>query len=91
MNQYSDLDYAKLHFQELYAEAERYRLIKNSKQFEPASQIRWYARLFEHLHAWIVRWRCIFQGRLSQNLVPGLNNLVLDPAPWTCAPEPCME
>ena len=87
----TDLEVVKLHIQELYAEAERNRLIKNSKQFGPADQTRWYIRLLDSITTWVSKWRCLLQGRLPQNLFPGLNNLALNPGPCTCAPEPCTE
>jgi hypothetical protein len=91
MRRNSDFDYIKLHFQELYAEAERYRLIKNSKQSQPANTTRWYSRLWEHLTAWLTRLGCLFQNRIPQNMFPGVNRLVLDSGPCACAPEPCKE
>ena len=91
MHRFSDLDYAKQHIQELYAEAEQYRLIKISKQFEQAGQTRWYVQLLDRLGAWVARWRCRLQGRLSQNLFPRFNTLALNPSPCACAPEPCPE
>ncbi len=91
MHRNSDLDYVKLHFQELYAEAERYRLIKNSKQFKPADQPRWYIHLFNSIVDWITRLSCLFQRRLPQDLFPGLSRLALNAGPCACAPEPCKE
>jgi hypothetical protein len=91
MHRFSDLDYVNLHFQELYAEAERYRQIKNSKQSEPVQVIRWYARILESISGWVARWRCQLQGRLSQHWLQRFSNLALKPGPCTCAPEPCTE
>ena len=87
----SDLDYVKLHIQELYAEADHYRLIKQSKQFEPADRNRWLIRLLDSVTTRIARWRCTLQGRLPQSLFPVLNNLALAPNPCACASEPCSE
>jgi hypothetical protein len=91
MNRNSDLDYVKLHIQELYDEAERYRQVKNSQQFKPTEHTRWYIRLSDRITAWIAWWRCTLRGRLPQNLFPGLNDLILSPNPCGCAPEPCTE
>jgi hypothetical protein len=91
MNRFSDLDYVNLHFQELYAEAERYRQIKNSKQFEPVDQNRWYLNIWDRISGWVARWRCQLQGLIPQNWFPRFSNLALNPSPCTCTPEPCTE
>jgi hypothetical protein len=87
----TDLEAVKYHFQELYAEAERNRLIKNSRPFKPADPNRWFIRLFDRITSWAANWRCLLQGRLAQNLFPALNNLAMNPDPCTCAPEPCTQ
>jgi hypothetical protein len=93
MHRFTDLDYAKLHFQELYAEAERERLIKNSKQFEPGNQTHWYVQILDRLSVWVARWRCKVQARIpqSQGLFYGLNLLAPAYNPCSCNPEPCTE
>ncbi len=91
MHRYSDLNSAKLHIQELYAEAGRFRQIKNSKLFEPIDQTRWYIRSLDRVSAWVARWKCMLQGRLPQSMFTVLNNLALAPNPCTCMPEPCKE
>jgi hypothetical protein len=91
MHRNSDLDYVNLHFQELYAEAERYRQIKNSKQFGAVQAIRWYAQTWDRLSRRVARWQCRLQQRLPQNWFPSITNLALKPGPCTCTPEPCRE
>lgn len=86
-----DLDSVKLHYQELYAEAERYRLIKNSMLFNRIDQTRWYMRLLDGIGAWITRWRCTIQAQFSQNLFPGVSRLAAVQNPCQCLPEPCSE
>jgi hypothetical protein len=91
MHRFSDLDYVNIHFQELYAEAERYRQIKNSKQFEPVRVSRWVAQIGERLSIWVARLQCRLQERLPRNLFSSFPNLGLKPGPCTCTPEPCTE
>jgi hypothetical protein len=91
MYRHTDLDYVKLHIQELYAEADRERLIKNSNQYTNANHTRWFIRILDRFTAMIARWRCVLQGRFPQSLFPILNSLALAPNPCTCAPEPCSE
>jgi hypothetical protein len=84
----TDLEVVKLHFQELYDEAARNRLIKQSRVWEEHRKHRRYMHLLNGIGAWMVRWQCILQSQFSQNLLPGLRKLAADQNPCLCAPEP---
>ena len=91
----SDLDYIKLHVKELYDEAERYRLYKNSLMYKPINHDRWYIRLSDTITAsltnWISVWKCRLQSFIQADVIRGmnLNRIYLDPC--TCSPQPCAE
>jgi hypothetical protein len=89
MYRHSDHEIVKYHFQELYAEAERNRLIKQSGLWVERRKNRWDVRLLNGIGTWIVSWRCILQGQFAQNLFPGLSKLAAGHNPCLCVPEPC--
>jgi hypothetical protein len=91
MYRYSDHEIVNYHFQELYAEAARNRLIKQSGLWEERRQNRWDVRLLSGIGAWIVSWRCALQKHLSRSLFPGLSRMAAGQNPCMCVPEPCTD
>jgi hypothetical protein len=91
MYQHSDLEVVKLHFQELRAEADRNRLIKQSGLWEERGKNRWYLHLLTVIGAWLAKWSCILQSQLSKNLFPGIHRMAVIQDPCLCATQPCTE
>ena len=91
MYRHSDHEVVNFHFQELYAEATRNRLIKQSGLWEERRKNRWDVRLLNGIGAWLATWSCILQSQFSQGFFPGLRKMAATQDPCLCAPEPCTE
>jgi hypothetical protein len=91
MYRHSDHEVVNLHFQELYAEAARNRLIKQSGVLEERRKNRWDVRLLNGIGARIASWRCILQSQFAQGFFPGLRKMAAGQDPCLCAPEPCTD
>ena len=87
----SDIEVVNLHYQELYAEAARNRLIRQSGLWEERRKNRWDVRLLISIGAWLARWNCTLQNQFSQGFFSGLLRNAPDPNPCLCAPEPCTD
>jgi hypothetical protein len=91
MFRYSDLDASNLRFQEFNDEAARNRVFKESLQFRPANQTRWFTQLNTRFNAWLAVWRCLVQDQFSRSLFPGLRRLAVAQNPCLCAPRLCTD
>jgi hypothetical protein len=91
MYRYSDLEVVKLHIQDLYAEADRNSLIKQSGLWEERRKNRWDVRLLSSIVALLARWSCILQGQFSQSIFPGLSRISFNQDPCLCAPQACTD
>ncbi len=91
MFRHSDIEVSNFHFQELYAEAARNRLIRQSGLWEERRINRWDVRLLSRIGAWLARWSCTLQSQFSQGFFPGLRKMAAGQNPCLCAPEPCTD
>ncbi len=99
MFRYSDLETVRRHNQELYAEAERYRLLKNGQLEKQAEQGHSNKSLLVNIKTWITdsitQLGCAIQAWMAQGLsrgnAAGRSRLAPVDYQCRCQPEPCAE
>jgi hypothetical protein len=91
----TDLDYVSLHRQDIYAEAERNRLIKASGILQERRQNSWWMKSLRVIPVWLARWSCAIQATLVQGRLsvfyPTASRLPIFSDPCVCAAEPCAD